>query len=371
MKKRFTYMKEELGMKRKILWLLTCAWLMLLCAGVNTVMAEETAVIDGKDANRVHLRNGPSRGADSLGLYFTGTQVICGESQGEWTRVTVGAQTGYIKSEYLVRAAAADSVAAWWPHAGVLPEKADGWVNLRAAPSLNADITRRVRAQDELRVLGETAGGWYYVKAGEEYGYVYANYMSISTTVTTFPASVRRAYRAVFKSEAPVVYTPEGKSIMLDALVKENTDQYGAEVSFTQFAAADLDGDGAQEVVLWENVGLNEYYGFMVLREQDGVVYGYEMVYRAMYDLKADGTSSFSSGVTDNGFGRYRFTDNGCESVPQAYSRMNADESVSYFVQGQSVSKDAFDQQVTGHDAQAGAAWHAMTKENIEVFFGE
>ena len=65
-----------------------------------------TAIINGGDADRVHLREEPSASAQSLGLLFSGTEVSYYSDPGdEWVQVALpGAQygmLGYIKSEYL------------------------------------------------------------------------------------------------------------------------------------------------------------------------------------------------------------------------------------------------------------------------------
>jgi hypothetical protein len=63
-------------------------------------------------------------------------------------------------------------------------------------------------------------------------------------------------------------------------------------MQFTKFAVADLDKDGIPEVVLWKKVNNNDYFGFMILHEQAGNVYGYSLYYRGFNQLKNDGTFS-------------------------------------------------------------------------------
>ena len=64
----------------------------------SAALADE-AIIDGKTSDRVHLRAGRSTRSESLGLYFTGTRVLCEpEPQGDWVAVPIGSQTGYIQA---------------------------------------------------------------------------------------------------------------------------------------------------------------------------------------------------------------------------------------------------------------------------------
>lgn len=143
-----------------------------------------TAVIDGGNSDRVHLRKLPSAGANSLGLYFTGTKVLCKSDPGkDWVKVTVGSQTGYINSEYLYVGNDADSVQPEQPEAAVKNIKAGSWVNLRSQPSLSGAAAGKLYKGDVVTVLGQTSGGWYYVKADDQYGYIMSAYLSIGGSV--------------------------------------------------------------------------------------------------------------------------------------------------------------------------------------------
>lgn len=143
-----------------------------------------TAVIDGGNSDRVHLRKLPSTGAGSLGLYFTGTKVLCkSDPDKDWVKVTVGSQTGYISSEYLYAGTDTGSVRPEQPEAAVKNIKAGSWVNLRGQPSLSGAVAGKLYKGDVVTVLGQTAGGWYYVKADDQYGYIMSSYLSIGGSV--------------------------------------------------------------------------------------------------------------------------------------------------------------------------------------------
>ena len=139
-----------------------------------------TAIIDGGNSDRVHLRKLPSTGAGSLGLYFTGTKVLCKSDPDKgWVKVTVGSQMGYIHSGYLYAGTDMGSVQPKQPSAAVKNIKAGSWVNLRGEPSLNGAVAGKLYKGDVVTVLGQTAGGWYYVKIGDQYGYIMSAYLSI------------------------------------------------------------------------------------------------------------------------------------------------------------------------------------------------
>jgi uncharacterized protein YgiM (DUF1202 family) len=141
-----------------------------------------TAVIDGRNTDRVHLRKLPSTGSNSMGLYFTGTKVLCKSDPDEdWVKVTVGSQTGYINSEYLYQGTNTGSVHPKQPAAMVINIKAGSWVNLRGEPSLNGAVAGKIYKGDVVTVLGQTTSKWYYVKAGDQYGYIMSEYLSIGS----------------------------------------------------------------------------------------------------------------------------------------------------------------------------------------------
>ena len=124
-------------MKRLLALLLT---LLLIPAA----MAESSPYyIDGLDADRVHLRKAPSTAAESLGLYYTGTEVTVVDWYDEWAQVVIGEASGYMMSRFLT----------------------DG-------PKNPAGPWRMAEDGACVRVLGETSDGWSYVVCEGIQGYV-------------------------------------------------------------------------------------------------------------------------------------------------------------------------------------------------------
>lgn len=137
------------------------AVLMLAAAGC----AAEGMVVDGRNADRVHLRAAPSLSADSLGLYFTGTplEVLGGEESG-FLPVCIGAAEGYIKAD--LTAQAEDVLPAI--SAGEVWADADeqGCTPLYAEPDHNAETVGDLQGLQRVLVLGQTKNGFYDVTAG-------------------------------------------------------------------------------------------------------------------------------------------------------------------------------------------------------------
>ncbi len=181
---------------------------------------------------------------------------------------------------------------------------------------------------------------------------------------------IRNKLYAVMTGESVFYETNLKKPIYIRDLKQTvSTDDVTVEIS--RFAVLDLDGDGAEEAVLWLIVNGNYYYGCEVLRCQEGEVYGYLMWYRAMNSLKDDSTFRFSGGASDHGFGRLRFDGQTyhvektayCESVTEAGEPVT----VSFYVNGQKVSQEDFDLAAQAQDEKAEAAWYDFTDENISA----
>lgn len=150
-------------------------WNKLACLAVGAMllasaaMADE-AIIDGRTSDRVHLREGRSAVSASQGLFFTGTRVLCeAEPVGEWVSVTIGAQTGYMKAEYLLRGSMGGASVAKKTGAALTS------TFLWQKPDPSSSALAAVKAGDALVLLGETHDGWYYVQLAGTYGYVPAD----------------------------------------------------------------------------------------------------------------------------------------------------------------------------------------------------
>lgn len=148
--------------------------MLMLLLLTPAVMAESTPYyIDGKDADRVHFRKEPSKDADSLGLYYTGTDVLLFDVQGEWTGVFVGSEPGYIMTQYLTEHEV--------PRRGpwkMVDNPSSTWVNLRTEPYMSSKILRRAENGTSVHVLGETADGWSYVECQGLTGYMRTDMLS-------------------------------------------------------------------------------------------------------------------------------------------------------------------------------------------------
>lgn len=133
-----------------------------------------TAYVDGLDADRVHLRANSSANSQSMGLFFTGTPVETVTVKGDFTKVEIGAQTGWIMTKYLTDERPLCAGPAGVPLAG------SAWVNMRMRPSVKDRVVGMLYQDSPFTVLGETSTGWFYAEANGTLGYLSGDVVFVS-----------------------------------------------------------------------------------------------------------------------------------------------------------------------------------------------
>ncbi len=224
-------------MRKLFLFLMT----MLLLAPVAAA-EHSTQYIAGENADRVHLRSGPSRSAESLGLYYTGTAVESFQQNGDWTYVVIGASQGWIMTDYL----SGDAPAQLGPWMTV-DHSHSTWVNLRAASAMNGAVLQRLDNGTVVHVLGETADGWSYVECRGVKGYIVSEYLEAMgaeafscTTILGLTADWDYIHQYI---------APNGQALYFTAV---------AETPFITFR--DVNFDGATDIVAFVCIGASNFY---------------------------------------------------------------------------------------------------------------
>ena len=138
--------------------------------------------------------------------------------------------------------------------------------------------------------------------------------------------------------EEAVYSAVNGGAVRLSEVISEYT---GKAMPFDRIALADVDLDGTPEAVLaFPLFGYDT--GYLVLDRLEGRVTAYELVSRAMIDLKSDGTFSYSSGAMDNGFGYLALDGQAQEIVPVTWCETGKDGTAQYFMDGSPADETAF-----------------------------
>lgn len=190
-----------------------------------------------------------------------------------------------------------------------------------------------------------------------------------SAPVQSSQETSENEFQSVLRGNTPFFSTDIAQSLNINELNRAVSDDNSVITKAIKFAVVDLDNDGTPEVVLWLKVNENDIFGFEILRQQGGQIYGYTLTYRSFMDLKQDGTFSFSSGATDNGFGTIAFSDRDYTISEVAYSQSaydaNNELTISYFINGQVASENEYLSATQQQNGKQPVSWFDFTSENI------
>ena len=177
------------------------------------------------------------------------------------------------------------------------------------------------------------------------------------------PAEALAAYRAVLLGDAPFYSSEQQADVLLSSLAEPNL--------VVEFALADLDADGAAELVLALGTQTDPYVSREVLRYADGRVVGWNLPYRGMSVLTADGAYCASSSAADTAWLRMAFGPDGYEGVALARSESAEDGGVRFYVNGEEADEAAFLAACAPYEAAEAARWYPYAPEGVREAFPE
>ena len=170
----------------------------------------------------------------------------------------------------------------------------------------------------------------------------------------------------LFISEGPTVSrTIEDVPALFDP-----DDEY---MTIWDFASLDLDGDGAEEIVLSVSGVSGDMGGRLLLHRMNGRIYGYRTDSRTLVNLKADGTGEYSdpTGVSEMGICSVgQFTDTGYALNKISWAAGDYEGLNTFSVEGHPVSEEEFLTTLEKQGEKADAVWQEFTAENIGALSG-
>ena len=140
-----------------------------------------------------------------------------------------------------------------------------------------------------------------------------------------------------------------------DVYATKGVDGSDVDWAITRFALLDLDGDGADDLVLAIDYSGEEEY--VILTCCDGAVCANQVVYRGFLSPKADGTFEWSNGAFDNGASRARFENGVLVYDDFAAMAEGSDGNTVYTLNGESVDETAYDAFLDEQAAKADLPW--------------
>lgn len=154
------------GMRKNIRRVaLACALLALLPA---LALAQSAVIDNGSDpGSRLNLRSAPSRDAQALGKFVSGTRVeILADAGDGWSQVKIGgghnAVTGYMMTQYLKSASSVDARES----RQVTSPYGTQSVVLRSQPSNSYDAVTMLMVGETVTVIG-VSGDFCFVQTGD------------------------------------------------------------------------------------------------------------------------------------------------------------------------------------------------------------
>lgn len=232
-------------MRRIILMLMA---LCLLCP----VAEADTGVryVDGGNADRVHLRQAPSRDEASLGLYYSGTGVIVYDEMGDWSHVLIGESDGWMMSEYLTAGYVAQ-MGPWCITSTV--------TNLHMTPSADGYAAMQLPGGRAVHLSGETSDGWSYVEADGVKGYVRSEDL-----VRAEMAAVTEIVGTTADGDFIHRYTAPGGQVIYFTALEDAP----------PIAFQDVNFDGMTDIVVYVSLGASNFYAefFVYMPEENAYV---------------------------------------------------------------------------------------------------
>lgn len=167
--------------------------------------------------------------------------------------------------------------------------------------------------------------------------------------------SIGESYKAILLGNGDFISTDlQNRELSIEDIGKAVTDDDSVTVKAAKFTIIDLDDDGESEVVLWIQINGVSDYGFEILHYQEGTIYGYTLPYRTFFNLKTDGTFSFSGSASDFGIGKLRFLVDGY-AIENIIEDENSEEEINA----------AMNQQ----EAKTDVEWYDLSVDSVDIIF--
>lgn len=222
----------------------------------NDTLTEAASEFDGKFIARIsdtlNIRAEASVESEIVGKMFDGTVGDVLEEDGEWTKISSGAVTGYVKTEFILTGIQAEAYSADYKQLiGTITEET---VRLRSEMSTEADILDLLAKGTELKVVSVGDEWVEVVTATGQEGYIAAAFISVEETYMT--ALTIDEYNALYNVSIEEEASTEAENQAESGQSTEETVSDNSSVTSTQETAAQetsTQGDSSQQTSKTEN----------------------------------------------------------------------------------------------------------------------
>ena len=196
----------------------------------------------------------------------------------------------------------------------------------------------------------------------EEYQQLTKEYMELSQKKATVewyvynnPQIIPETYKQILDNKKTFIL--DGEKISINEYKFPYMMNYFSDCKGVEYAAIDMDGDGKVELLIQEPLG-----DILILHEENGVVYGYDFIFRYMYHIKDDGSFSWNANSGNTyGVSKLRFENQTCQET-EVY-RVEFDEdnnSFKYFIYGTEVSEEDFESNSANLESNVELTWYKL-----------
>lgn len=191
-----------------------------------------------------------------------------------------------------------------------------------------------------------------------------------------WPKAYEKAFADILFNDGTFIDAYEGADhiMTLSAAYKINED-IEVKDEKKSFTLLDLDSDGTPELILplviGEEMGYDNIYGYEILHYADGDTFGYLVWFRGFHNLKTDGSFTASGGAGN--WGIYSISEFSRETYStKAYAQIESFDAPATetgighicHVEGQEVDAEAFDKVTSEWDKKADVTFQKLSKWN-------
>lgn len=176
--------------------------------------------------------------------------------------------------------------------------------------------------------------------------------------------SIAQAFKEVLLNRRIISCTDKDQYAWLkvvtdfEGLLKDMPYGYEGKNSVVQFTVVDMDGDRIPEIVL----GIEDYYGYMILRYREERVLGNVVGIRAMDLLNTKGTFLSTAGVVDGGIEKFYFI--GDTMIGNEAARRTGQNE--FYMHDMESNEKTWDEMNRLFDESQKVEWYDITVEQIE-----
>ena len=171
------------------------------------------------------------------------------------------------------------------------------------------------------------------------------------------------AYKAIIQGSTPFINANNGGDVFLSQIARIIAPYESFDIVPDHYALVDLDGNESLEMILTLPITQESFYGYLVLRYEADVVYGYTFSQRQFSEIRKDGTFWTSGSASDVGICIIAFDGANYSIDKFTYSKSDLMGQIYYFVNHQESSEEEFHLAISTWQKKEYIEWISLSAE--------